>query len=92
MTDIEDNSDIVVIRATPDELTLLRRAADATSKTLSDFLLDAGVEAAEKLLVDRRVFRLDDAQWKTFHDVLNRSVRRKTRLKRLLSEPDRQKQ
>jgi uncharacterized protein (DUF1778 family) len=43
-------------------------------------------DAAEETLADRRLFRLDDNQWKAFIDALNRPVMPKPRLARLLSE------
>lgn len=52
----------------------------------SHFLLEAGINAAEESLVDRRLFQLDDAQWQAFQDVLDRPVTEKPRLARLLSE------
>ena len=47
---------------------------------------DMAQHAAEEALVDRRMFRLDDAQWQAFQDVLDRPVRSKPRLAKLLAE------
>jgi uncharacterized protein (DUF1778 family) len=41
---------------------------------------------AEEPLAGRRLFRLDDEQWRAFVDALNRTVVPKPRLARLLSE------
>jgi uncharacterized protein (DUF1778 family) len=64
---------------------LLQRAAAATGKTVTDFVLEAGLGAAEKTLLDRQLFRLDDAAWREFLRVLDRPVSRKPRLKKLLA-------
>lgn len=66
---------------------LLQEAARASHKTVSEFLLDAGITAATQALADRRQFVLDDNQWHAFQDALDRPVQAKTRLKKLLSEP-----
>ncbi|WP_333892975.1 DUF1778 domain-containing protein [Atlantibacter subterraneus] len=66
---------------------LLQDAARASHKSVSEFLLDAGVTAAAQTLADRRQFALDDAQWQAFQEALDRPVQSKPRLKKLLSEP-----
>lgn len=66
---------------------LLQEAARVCHKNVSEFLLDAGVTAAEQALAERRHFRLDEAQWHAFHTALDRPVQSKPRLKTLLTEP-----
>jgi uncharacterized protein (DUF1778 family) len=66
---------------------LLQEAARACHKNVSEFLLDAGVTAAEQALADRRRFMLDKAQWRAFQQALDRPVRPRPRLKKLLDEP-----
>ena len=66
---------------------LLQEAARACHKSVSEFLLDAGITAANQTLVDRRRFELDDALWQTFQQVLDRPVQTNPRLKQLLTEP-----
>lgn len=65
---------------------LLQEAARASHKNVSEFLLDAGVTAAEQALADRRRFLVDEEQWKVFHAALDRPVRRKPRLNKLFNE------
>ena len=57
--------------------TLVRPQAGSTPKTVAKFRLE---------LADRRVFRLDDKQWRAFQDILDRPVVDKPRLARLLAE------
>ena len=54
---------------------------------MSEFLLDAGVTAANQALADRRHFTLNEAQWQAFEQALDRPVQAKPRLKKLLNEP-----
>lgn len=64
----------------------LKRAAASKNKSVSEFLLEAGLAAAAETLADRRLFELDEAHWRAFQKALDRPVRRKPRLARLLAE------
>lgn len=75
------------VRASAPVKQLLQEAARACHKNVSEFLLDAGMTAAAQTLADRRQFVLDDAQWKTFLEALDRPVQNKLHLKKLLCEP-----
>lgn len=48
---------------------------------------NAGITAASLTLADRRHFLIDDAQWQAFQQALDRPVKRKPRLHKLLNEP-----
>ena len=63
-----------------------RRPTVGNSENVTEFLLEAGINAAEDALVDRRMFRLDDRQWQAFQAILDRPVADKPRLTRLLAE------
>ncbi len=63
---------------------ILQEAARASHKKLSDFLLENGLAAAEQTLADRRLFVLNDGHWKKFQAALDRPVKRKPRLAKLL--------
>lgn len=80
-------SERIDVRATTPVKRLLQEAARACHKNVSEFLLDAGVTAASQTLADRRRFVLDETHWKAFQAALDRPVRRKPRLKKLLNEP-----
>lgn len=75
------------VRASGPVKQLLQEAARASHKNVSEFLLDAGITAAAQTLAERRRFVLDDAQWRAFCDALDRPVKRKPRLRKLLQEP-----
>lgn len=82
----EAKSERIEERTTPTMKALLHRAATVSHKNVTEFLLEAGIHAAEEALVDLRLFRLDDAQWQAFQDVLDRPVQSKPRLTKLLAE------
>lgn len=66
---------------------LLQEAAKAAHKNVSEFLLDAGVLAAEQTLAEQRTFFLDAEQWAAFHELLDRPVQDKAMARMLLREP-----
>jgi len=74
------------IRASTPVKQLLQEAARASHKNVSEFLLDAGVTAAAQTLADRRQFAMEDTQWQSFQEALDRPVQSKPRLKKLLHE------
>jgi len=75
------------VRANVTVKQLLQDAARACHKSVSEFLLDAGVTAANQALADRQRFELDGAQWQAFQQALDRPVRSHPRMKALLTEP-----
>jgi uncharacterized protein (DUF1778 family) len=64
----------------------LQRAASHANKTVSQFVLDAALNAAAETLEDRRSFVLDRQQWNRFLKILDRRPRMKPALARLLTE------
>jgi uncharacterized protein (DUF1778 family) len=82
---VQQRSERIDIRADASAKRILQEAARASHKNLSDYLLENGLAAAEQILADRRLFVLDDPQWKKFQAVLNRPVKRKPRLAKLLT-------
>jgi uncharacterized protein (DUF1778 family) len=79
-------SERIDVRTSRSTKALLQRAAASSHKNVSEFLLAAGIAAAEESLMNRRLFRLDDAQWRAFQEALDRPVIKKVRLARLLSK------
>jgi uncharacterized protein (DUF1778 family) len=75
------------LRLTPSAKRALQRAAQATHKTVSDFVLESALTRADSVLADRQVFRLDARRWKAFMDALDAPRRPRPRLAKLLSEP-----
>ena len=75
------------VRASTAVKQLLQEAARACHKNVSQFLLEAGITAANQALANRRHFGLDNAQWEMFQQALDRPVQSKPRLKKLLTQP-----
>jgi uncharacterized protein (DUF1778 family) len=76
------------VRANVTVKQLLQDAARTCHKSVSEFLLDAGITAANQTLADRRRFELDETQWQTFQQALDRPVQAvNPRIKTLLTEP-----
>ncbi|MFT3877114.1 MAG: DUF1778 domain-containing protein [Propioniciclava sp.] len=59
------------LRATERQEALLRRAAEATDRTLTDFVLGSAVEQAERVLADRRWFTASDERFAEFERLLD---------------------
>ena len=75
------------VRASAPVKLLLQEAARVAHKNVSEFLLEAGVVAANQTLANRSRFALPPDDWKAFQAALDRPVTHKARLERLLSVP-----
>ena len=60
------------LRATPEQETVLRRAAEMAHKSLTDFVLDAAYRAAEQTLLDQRLFMVSGSQYQALLDMMDR--------------------
>jgi uncharacterized protein (DUF1778 family) len=78
-------SERVDLRMTPAAKRTLQRAAGVANKTLTEFLLDTGLNAAADTLADRRVFQLDKKQWDAFMAALSAPPKDNARLRKLLA-------
>ncbi len=74
-------------RVTPETDRLVRQAAEAAERTLTDFVVDAAVIEAERLLADRTQFALEAEQWDRFVELLDRSPQENPGLEKLFSTP-----
>ena len=73
------------LRATPRQEAVLRRAADAAHKSLTDFILDSACLAAEQTLLDQRVFMVSGQQYEAFMALLDRPEQDNRGLRELFS-------
>ncbi|MCE2860048.1 MAG: DUF1778 domain-containing protein [Oxalobacteraceae bacterium] len=80
-------SERIDVRASAPVKQLLQEAARVAHKNVSEFLLDAGINAANQTLADRTRFDLSEEQWLAFQSALDKPVTDKPKLKKLLSEP-----
>lgn len=60
------------LRATSQQETVLRRAAEVAHKSLTDFILDAAYQAAEQTLLDQRLFMVSGSQCHALLEMLDR--------------------
>ena len=74
-------------RVEPETNRFVRRAAAASRRTLTDFVVDAAAMEAGRVLADRTAFVLEQRQWERFVEILDRLPREKPELVRLFSEP-----
>ena len=75
------------LRLTPEAKRVLSAAAQASRRSVSDFVLESALAHAQETLPDRRHFGLDAARWEAFLAALDAPPRPLPRLRRLLSEP-----
>ena len=85
MTERSDTRDTNIhIRARASDRDLIDRAAEATGKSRSEFVLETARREAEEVLRDQQVFSLDAAAWKKFMAELDRPPRENPKLRELL--------
>ena len=75
------------LRTTSQQQQLIRSAAAAVDKSVTDFVLQSATTNAERVLADRRWFLLSDEAWDDFQELLDAPVARTPKLAALLSEP-----
>lgn len=74
------------IRTSAKQDSLIRTAADAQNKSVSEFVLDSATAAAEDVLADRRFFAITEESWRAFEAALDRPAVLKPTLAELLHE------
>ncbi len=73
------------LRATPEQEAVLRRAANVAHKSLTDFILDSACQAAEKTLLDQRLFMVSASQYQALMDLLEQPEQASEGLRDLFS-------
>ena len=73
------------LRTTPHQEAVLRRAAEVSHKSMTDFILDSAYQAAEQTLLDQRLFLVSGSQSKALLDLLDRPEQDNPGLKDLFS-------
>jgi uncharacterized protein (DUF1778 family) len=66
---------------------VVRQAAETAERTLTEFVVDAAVVEAERVLADRTQFVLETDQWDRFVELLDRAPQEKPGLEKLFSKP-----
>jgi len=86
MTTRSQRTDRIDLRVTPEAKKALQTAAESRHKTVTEFVLDSALRAADAELADRRLFNLSTDQWKAFQAALDAPPRSTPRLEKLLRE------
>ncbi len=73
------------LRVPPKTRDLIDAAAAAVGKSRTEFMLDVTRQHAIDVLLDQRIFVLDDAQFEAFNTVLANPPRANAQLKRLFA-------
>ena len=73
------------LRADRRKRALIDRAAETVGKNRSEFMLDAACREATSVLLDQRLFLLDEKGFKRFNEALDRTPTDNPRLRRLLA-------
>ena len=87
MTTKTTRNEMLDIRLSAEAKALLQQAAESRHKTLSEFVLDSALGAAENVLKERNIIALDAQQWTAFIAALDAPPRRNPRMQRLLQSP-----
>jgi uncharacterized protein (DUF1778 family) len=73
------------LRISERQRALIDRAAQALGRSRSEFMLDAASRAATSVLLDQRVFMLEEGTFKRFLTALDEPTGDPARLRRLLA-------
>ena len=73
------------LRPTPQQADVLRRAAEVSNKSMTDFILDSACRAAERTLLDKRLFLVTGLQSQALLSRMNRPAQDNPGLKDLFS-------
>jgi uncharacterized protein (DUF1778 family) len=80
------NRDVTInIRVHQAQRDLIDRAAEALGKNRSDFMLETACREAEAVLLDRRMFLLDDNKFQQFVELLDAPPSANENLRKLLT-------
>jgi uncharacterized protein (DUF1778 family) len=84
---IATRSEKLDLRLTPEAKRVLHAAAQASRRSVSEFVLESALARAQERLPDRQHFGLDADGWEAFLAALDAPARSMPRLQRLLAEP-----
>ncbi len=76
---------LIHLRALDSQRSLIDRAAALLGKNRSDFMLETACREAENVLLDQRLFLLDQANFDAFNQALNTPVKDNPALRKLMT-------
>jgi uncharacterized protein (DUF1778 family) len=74
----------ITMRVAPKDKALIERAAEARSLSVTDYMITIARADAERTLVERCVFTLDDDAFRRLNEILDRPVQDNPRLTAML--------
>jgi uncharacterized protein (DUF1778 family) len=77
---------VINLRTDEARRALIDRAAAATGKDRTEFMLDAATREAQSVLLDRRFFQLDETAFRRFTELLDAPPTANPRLRKLLAK------
>ena len=87
MTQTAPAATTINLRASHEQKALIDRAASYLGKSRTEFILDTTREAAERVLLDRRLYLLDDEEFAAFEAALAAPVEPSAALSRTMNTP-----
>ena len=87
MPTAETRKEKLDLRLTASAKRMLQRAAQASGRSVSEFVLESALARADETLPDRQRFGLDAENWTAFQTALNAPAQPARRLAKLLREP-----
>lgn len=87
MPTAETRKEKLDLRLTASAKKTLQRAAQASGRSVSEFVLESALARADETLPDRRHFGLEAEQWTAFQAALDAPAKSAKRLAKLLQEP-----
>ena len=79
-------SEVFNLRASSADRYIITSAAKIANQTVTDFILEAARNEAEKTLLDKKIFNLDSASYKNFIKLLDNPVESNKALHKLLNK------
>ncbi|MBP1039199.1 DUF1778 domain-containing protein [Serratia fonticola] len=73
------------VRATEEERAVIDYAASLVNKNRTDFIIERAVHEAQNIILDQRVFVLDDARYQAFIEQLEAPIENVEGRKRLMA-------
>ena len=86
MAETQNRAAPINIRARSTQRNLIDKAAAMLNKNRSDFMLEAACREAENVLLDQRLFLVDDNAWQAFETLIDAPVKDKPTLRKLLHD------
>ena len=83
---ISKRTDRIDLRLYPDAKETLQAAAALRHKSVSEFVLDSALGAANEVLAERHRFGLNAEQWEAFQTALDAPPRSLPRIEKLMQE------